>query len=43
MLPWPFQLGALCFLALIWTAQWLDWQSGIQERHFDCHFRKRNV
>jgi len=43
MLPWPFQLAAFCFLILIWIAQWLDWQSGIQDRRLDCHFRKRGA
>ena len=43
MLPWPIQLASLCFLVLIWTAQWLDWQSTIQDRHLDCHFRKRGA
>jgi len=43
MLPWPFQLGAFCFLVLIWIAQWLDWQSGLQDRALDCHFRRRGA
>jgi hypothetical protein len=43
MLTWPFQLAAICFLALIAIAQWLDWQAGIQERQLDCRFRRRIV
>jgi hypothetical protein len=30
MLTWPFQLAIVGFLIVMWIAQWLDWQSGIQ-------------
>jgi len=43
MPTWPFQLAAVCFLALIAIAQWLDWRSGIEERQLDFHFRRRIV
>ena len=35
------QLVVICFLALVAVAQWLDWESGIQERQLDRHFRRR--
>jgi hypothetical protein len=43
MVTWPFQFVALGFLALIWIAQWLDWESGIQERQLNWHPRRRGV
>ena len=40
MTTWLFRLVAICFLALIWIAQWLDWESGIQDRQLSRHFKK---
>jgi hypothetical protein len=42
MPKWVFQLAILGLVA-IWVAQWLDWQSGIQDRQLNCHFRRRGV
>jgi hypothetical protein len=43
MLTWPVQLAILGFLAVVWTAQWLDWEAGIQEGKFDRRWRRRRV
>lgn len=42
MPAWMFPPAILGLLAVA-IAQWLDWQSGIQERRLDCHFRKRGA
>lgn len=41
MITWLFQFVALGFLAVIWIAQWLDWESGIQDRRLNWHPRGR--
>jgi hypothetical protein len=42
-MPGLFQLGIVCFLALIAMAQWLDWKSGIQEGPLNRHYGRRGV
>ncbi len=41
MVTLPFQLLAVGFLALVWIAQWLDWESGIEDRQLIWHRRNR--
>ncbi len=42
MPAWALQFAILGLVAVA-VAQWLDWQSGIEEKQFDRHFGRRRA